>query len=1107
MAPPAPRRRRPPLLPLALGAILSGRLRGCARGLSVAPSTSTIAGTRRGAAPRGRPPPPLAVGPGSLFRHHRPPRRASLLLSAFSSSDDDDDRDRDRTTPRDVLVIGGGLAGLSAAHRIATTSARHVTLLEREVPDAQRERTTAGSFAAAGMLAPQSERLPAGPLLDICLRSREMYGGWIARVERGAREASLGVAPKRGRRGRRGGDAYTGEGAKYLWELTDDDGVLSSFDGGPDPPLEPWETGFHSTGGFLAPAFAGDAVATWSPQPDSGKAYWLDDVQVRELEPRLHPDVVGGWWFPEDASVDARRLTCALRAACVGAGVQMNFGPEWEVTSLEMSGGTCRGVHLANGKVFRPDSVVVANGSWMRHLLPLPVTPHKGQSFSLRMPTDRPPILSRVLFAQDTYIVPKADGRIIVGATVEPGRYDGDVTPSGMLHCLSEATRLVPSLGELPIEESWAGLRPTTPDKCPILGRTEQWDNVYLAGGYWRNGVLLAPKTGQLIGDLIVDGEDGMSEEDRALLKAFSWERFTAPGGGKALAANARYAATFYPVHKRSTDGVATSVGTELGFYEGAAAARGDREKDRRAMFGMSEEEEEALERAAGMGVGDARAFSFGDEGDGWKVRRKDSREDDEVGEDAVAFGETVAVDADPDAFTVGAAEDSHEMEEKAEEASESLTQDLPSIYEMIKANKAKAAESIVMGDSPAEERPDPGFRIYHKDPASGDVTEVPPFTSPSEFFQMKAEGKLSVMPSEYGEPSGATEASSGTDTTDGPTRIDKEGEEETVTFDGYTAIREAYGEKATAEETAKATREARTSNRIKSSEIDESKIGVINPDKRPPPPPPARVAAKSSSPSSDAQSATGDLSAIYAKIRANKAAASQDIEMGVAGDDERPKLNFTIYHVDATTREVREVPPYTSPGEFLASIEEEKAARVRETVVVNGDRGPPANIPPTANGNIVEKEEPSLDVDADLVDDGSDEKTYDGYQEIQSANSSASREDELRRMREARIANRAKASGIMGESLDGIGDVPRAKKATGVGKPNAAAKAAAGEDEKKVGADVVDDGSDEKTYDGYQAIQSANSSESREEELRRMREARIANRAKASGIMGGSID
>ncbi|KAL7542619.1 hypothetical protein ACHAXR_011939 [Thalassiosira sp. AJA248-18] len=938
------------------------------------------------------------------------------------------------------------------------------------------------------MLAPQSERLPAGPLLDICLQSRELYGEWVKGVERGAREASIG-APGGQRGGGNNRNRYTGEGAKYLWELTDNDGIVNSFDDGPSPPLEPWETGFHSTGGFLAPAFAGDAVATWSPQPGSGKSYWLDDVQVRELEPRLHPNVIGGWWFPEDASVDARRLTCSLRAACVGAGVQMNFGKEWEVKSLEMSKGTCNGVHLANGKIYNPKSIIVANGSWMRNLLPLPVTPHKGQSFSLRMPSNSPPILSRVLFAQDTYIVPKADGRIIVGATVEPGRYDGDVTPEGMMHCLSEATRLIPGLGELPIEESWAGLRPTTPDKCPILGGTEQWDNVYIAGGYWRNGVLLAPKTGQLIGDLIVNDGDvsALPMEDQALLSAFSWERFTTPGGGKALAANARYAATFYPVHKRSTDGVATSVGTELGFYEGAAAAKGDREKDRKAMFGRnSDEEEEALERAAGLGVGDAQAFSFGTEtDDGWMVKGHGSSAsavEEEIDESVVvSMGETMTVDADPDAFTVGVKEEEvnalFEIEEETEvlplESSKDVSSDdgdLPSIYEKIKANKAKASESIKMGDDPTEERADPGYRIYHVDSVTREKTEVPPFTSPGEFFQMKAEGKLTSEPSE------------------------EEATTESAPTDGYTA---AYGKGTTAESTAEATRRARMSNRIKTSEIDESKIGaMVMPTGSPSL---SAAATAETSPSTDS-TATGDLSSVYDKIRSNKALANEDIVMGESGEDERPKLNFTIYHVDSETREVREVPQYTSPGEFLDSIEKEKAAAAGQASV-NGDSISASAV--TTAG--------SEEIDSGIIDDGSDEKTYDGYQAIQNANSSPSRDEELRLMKEARMKNRAKASDIMGGSgqaaVNGA-SIPKMSlpQATNVEKKEEASVVTTAGSE-TIDSGIIYDESDEKTLDGYQAIQTANSASSRDEELRLMKEARIKNRAKASDIMGGSLN
>ena len=269
-------------------------------------------------------------------------------------------------------------------------------------------------------------------------------------------------------------------------------------------------------------------------------------------------------------------------------------------------------MRLQSGKVFTANSVLVANGSWMRDFLPVPITPHKGQSFSLRMPKDKPPLLSRVLFAQDTYIVPKPDGKIIVGATVEAGSFDPNVTPTGMMHCISNAVQLVPGLGDLPLEETWAGLRPTTPDKGPILGHARYAENLFIAGGYWRNGVLLAPKTGQLLGDLIVG--NNLSDQDNTLLEAFSWDRFTKLGGGKALAANTRYAASMHPVHRRSKGmGVAAAVGTELGFYSNASSAKEERARDRASVLSNNSDDLDALfEKAAKLGTEDAETFSMG---------------------------------------------------------------------------------------------------------------------------------------------------------------------------------------------------------------------------------------------------------------------------------------------------------------------------------------------------------------------------------------------------------------------------------------------------------------------------------------------------------------
>eukprot|EP00957_Ditylum_brightwellii_P099726 7597202-Ditylum_brightwellii.AAC.1 len=212
--------------------------------------------------------------------------------------------------PKDVVIIGAGLAGLSTALHLARTSTHHITILDgQKLNDQVEGKTTAGSFAAAGMLAPHSERLPTGPLLDLCLKSRDIYSDFVSAVEDMAQKSGA-------------------EGFPFLYK---------SPNGDDDDNKTPWDVGYISSGGFLAPAFAGDVVATWAPPPSSN-AIWLDKNQVRELEPRLHGDVVGGWWFPEDASVDARKLTCSLRAACVGMGVQFLCGEECGglVKSLEL---------------------------------------------------------------------------------------------------------------------------------------------------------------------------------------------------------------------------------------------------------------------------------------------------------------------------------------------------------------------------------------------------------------------------------------------------------------------------------------------------------------------------------------------------------------------------------------------------------------------------------------------------------------------------------------------------------------------------------------------------------------------------------------------------
>jgi glycine oxidase len=740
----------------------------------------------------------------------------------------------------DVVVVGGALAGLSAALYLSQMDpSRQITILDREDYGKPPGSSAAGrksanaqpaSFAAAGMLAPQSERLPPGPLLDLCVASRGMYPAFCRMVESLARESGPDGAP------------YLFHNQFPSQQQQQQDAHHDNASRGNDP----YSVGYAASGGFLAPAFAGDAVATWAPPSDSGSAIWLDAMQVRDIEPVLHPDVIGAWWFPDDASVDARRLTCTLRAACVAAGITLWTGPQYEVSSLDLVDGTCRGLWLRSSSSLPPSTtssnpqqqqqqqqqqryistqtVLVANGAWMRQLLPVPIEPHKGQSLALRMPPDRPPILSRVLFAQDTYIVPRAaDGRIVIGATVEAGSYDPNVTPAGLLHILTHALQLVPALKDLAIDETWAGLRPTTPDKAPILGKS-RWNNLFVAGGYWRNGVLLAPKTGLLLAKLIVssgrggsssDDDDAclLDSQDLAFLKAFAWDRFTTPAGSKAIAANARYAASMHPIHRRSStgNGVSAAVGTELGVYSSARSAREERRQDRESLWAAgSKDADAAFERAAALGKKDAAAYKLNDE------------TDDEVYTSTYFEGAA-------DALTIGVATSENEKESMtlvAVDGSDSSTaveevspmqssDEIAELYERIKANKAK--HGAARPDSIVEEdRPDPGFRVYHVDSTTGETREVPPYTSPGEFLaSISLDDKIfSTNPSMVSSNPLASDEKSTTN-----------GYNET-TYDGYQEIQQANSRKTRTEE-LNAMREARRLNRLGQDEIDISRIGA----------------------------------------------------------------------------------------------------------------------------------------------------------------------------------------------------------------------------------------------------------------------------------------
>lgn len=316
--------------------------------------------------------------------------------------------------------------------------------------------------AAAGMLAPQAEAIPSGPFLELSLRSRRLYSEWIRKIEE----------------------------------------------------LSGMSTGYWPCG-ILAPVY--ELPSDFSV-PHDASAYWLDRAAITNAQSGLGSEVVGGWWFPEDGQVDNRALFEALLVAAEGLGVEVHHGVT--VTALQQQQGKVIGVQTTAGDR-DANHYVLATGAWSANLLPVPVFPRKGQMLSVAVPAssgDRLP-LKQVLYGSASYIVPRRDGRIVIGATSESVGFTPSNTPAGVHTLLHEAIRLYPTLRDFPIQECWWGFRPETPDEMPILGPS-LCKNLTLAVGHYRNGILLAPVTASLIAEW-VDRQQADS-----LLSCFSWERF-----------------------------------------------------------------------------------------------------------------------------------------------------------------------------------------------------------------------------------------------------------------------------------------------------------------------------------------------------------------------------------------------------------------------------------------------------------------------------------------------------------------------------------------------------------------------------------------------------
>jgi len=221
-----------------------------------------------------------------------------------------------------------------------------------------------------------------------------------------------------------------------------------------------------------------------------------------ELEPALSKEIAAAVLRPEEASIDNRALTAAVLGAARRSGVE--FFPANGAKAVWKEGRTCRGLRLLNDTVEAKWTVIAAgcfSGTIEGAAPYAPVRPAKGQMVALRAEDVR---IERVLWSGKIYLVPRNDGRILAGATVEYAGFDKRVTAGGMEKILSAAIELVPGLADARIEETWAGLRPDSQDHLPILGPTAV-DGLLMATGHFRSGILLTPITARLIREWITE--------------------------------------------------------------------------------------------------------------------------------------------------------------------------------------------------------------------------------------------------------------------------------------------------------------------------------------------------------------------------------------------------------------------------------------------------------------------------------------------------------------------------------------------------------------------------------------------------------------------------
>ena len=354
----------------------------------------------------------------------------------------------------EVLIIGGGVIGLSLARELHKNGVRKITILE------QGEIGKESSFAAAGMLTPQAEADQIDDFFRFSCESRDLY-------------------------------------PKFADELLNETGIDIELD----------------KTGSLCLAFDKSDVEEirhrFKLQKNAGnEVEYLSAAETHKLEPFVSPDSLESLFFPNDWQVENTELLRALQKFAEINGI--NILEQTQIEKLEKKDGKVCCAVSSEGKEFFADYFVIASGAWSSLIdfdedkFPMPkVKPIRGQMLSFHTAKR---LFSHVIYSPRGYIVPRKQGRILAGSTIEDVGFEKTTTEEGIETIRENTLEITPAVANLPMDKKWAGLRPKSTDGLPIIGNFTEVENLFAATAHYRSGILLAPMTAKILTDKIVKG-------------------------------------------------------------------------------------------------------------------------------------------------------------------------------------------------------------------------------------------------------------------------------------------------------------------------------------------------------------------------------------------------------------------------------------------------------------------------------------------------------------------------------------------------------------------------------------------------------------------------